>query len=227
MLLYLLFFWKHRLWLTCTYERGLKHQQRFIFSTALFFHGRHSVTWHEGNLTWERGERERADETSSTDEIFTAEEVHSWSEMLPCLLSVLFFLTRYRGTCFPLCRPIYAISEGEAITQGWGGMFFILFSLPARLLQIQLLSGQLKDGACWGSPVWHRPKRGMPQREEWSFDPYLFTISIIKPHCFCWKHFPTLLELLSLKILLLSVKQDRISLQKQSTHSQNNNTAVL
>ena len=126
-----------------------------------------------------RGKR-RADETGSTDEIFTSEEVHSRAEMLPCLLSGL-FLTWHRGTCFPLCRPIYAISEGEVITQGWGGMFFILSSLPASLLEIRLLSGQLKDAACWGRPVWQRRKRGMPQREQRGFDPYLFTGSVIKP----------------------------------------------
>ncbi len=60
-------------------------------------------------------------------------------------------------------------------------MFSILSPLPARLSQIRLLSGQHKDGACWGRPAWQRLKRGMPLREEWSFDPYLFTISVIKP----------------------------------------------
>lgn len=95
--------------------------------------------------------------------------------------SQCFFLMWHRGTCFPLCRPIYAISEREVITQGYGGMFFILSALPASLLEIRLLSGQLKDAACWGRPVWHRQKRGMPQREQWGFDPYLSTISVIKP----------------------------------------------
>ena len=93
---------------------------------------------------WE--ESERADESSSTNEIFTTEEVHSRTEKLPCLLSVL-FLTWHRGTCFPLRCPIYAISEREVITQRCGGMLFILSALPASLLEIRLLSGQLKD-AC-------------------------------------------------------------------------------
>lgn len=66
----------------------------------------------------ERDERERTDETGSTDEIFTTEEVHSWAETLPCLLLCAFFLTWHRGTWFPLCCPIHAISEGEVITQG-------------------------------------------------------------------------------------------------------------
>lgn len=74
------------------------------------------------------------------------------------LLSVL-FLTWHRGTCFPLCCPAYAISEREVITQGWGGMFFILSYLPASLLEIRLLSGRFKNSACWGRPVWHRPKK--------------------------------------------------------------------
>lgn len=127
----------------------------------------------------EWGEKEKADESSSTDEIFTTEEVHSWTEMLPCLLSVL-FLTWHRGTRFPLCYPANAISEREVITQGWGGMFFILSSLPASLLKIRLLSGRFKNSAYWGRPFWHRPYRRMPQREQWSFDPYLITMSVIK-----------------------------------------------
>lgn len=123
---------------TCTLELRIEAASWkgfCFFSIALFFRGKHSATWHEDNLTWERREeRERADETSSTDEIFTTEEVHSWTETLPLSpLSAFFFLTWHRGTCFPLCRPIYAISEGEVITQGWGGMYFILSSLPARL----------------------------------------------------------------------------------------------
>lgn len=163
-------------------SEGFKHHHGkaffFFFFFPLLCSSVESTQWPGMKTTsHEREERGRADESSSTDEIFTTEEVHSWTEMLPCLLSVL-FLTWHRGTCFPLCCPIYAISEGEVITQGWGGMFLILSSLPARLLEIRLLSGQLKDGACWGRPVWQRPKRGMPQREQWGFDPYLFTISL-------------------------------------------------
>lgn len=81
------------------------------------------------SLESERG-RERVDETHFTDEIFTAEEAHSWTETLPCLRSVpFFFLTWHRATCFPLCGPIYAISGGEVITWGWRGMFFTLSAL--------------------------------------------------------------------------------------------------
>jgi len=33
-----------------------------------------------------------------------------------------FFWNEVQGHLFPLCRPIYAISEREVIKQGWGGM---------------------------------------------------------------------------------------------------------
>lgn len=89
--------------------------------------------------------RERADETSFTDEIFTMEEVRNSTEILPCLHSVLFFFFEVAqghllSAVFPLPPlPIYAISEREVITHGCGGMFFILSSLPASLLEIALL----------------------------------------------------------------------------------------
>lgn len=93
--------------------------------------------------------RERADETSFTDEIFTMEEVRNSTEILPCLHSVPFFfffevaqghLLSAVSLLSPL--PIYAISEREVITHGCGGMFFILSSLPASLLEIALLFSQ-------------------------------------------------------------------------------------
>lgn len=97
--------------------------------------------------------RERADETSFTDEIFTMEEVRNSTEILPCLHSVPFFIFLFiffevaqghlLSAVSPLSPlPIYAISEREVITHGCGGMFFILSSLPASLLEIALLFSQ-------------------------------------------------------------------------------------
>lgn len=142
---------------------GFKHQHGkvFSFSIALFFHWKHSMTWHEDSLTWERREEKRVDEISSTDEIFTSEDMQSRSEMLPCLLSLIFFLflTWHRGTCFPLgCRFILWV-KGEVITRDCEGMLFILSPLPSTVLEIRLLSEQLKVDACSGRPVWQRPEK--------------------------------------------------------------------
>lgn len=178
------------------------------FKGCFSFRGKHSVTWHE----------ERRESKSGWDQVHRWNIYHwrsallSWNASLSPLSA---FLTWHRGTWFPLCCPIYAISEGEVITQGWGGMFFILSSLPARLLEIRLLFGQLKDGACWGTAVWHRPKRGMPQREQWGFDPYLFTISVIKP----WASTENISQhCLSTQLKNTSPKYNRISPKKQSSN---------
>lgn len=157
------------------------------------------MTWHGDNLTWERGEGKSG-----------WERLHRWNiyhwKLWNASLSPLstFFLTWHRGTRFPLRRPIYAISEREVITQERGGMFFILSSLPATLLEIRLLSGRLKAGACCSRPVWQPARGGMPPREHWGFDPQLFTISVIKHRVWTKKHLPTLLERHGLKILVPS-----------------------
>lgn len=121
--------------------------------------------------------RERADETSFTDEIFTMEEVRNSTEILPCLHSMpfFFFFEVAQGHLLSAVSPlpplqIYAISEREVITHGCGGMFFILSSLPASLLEIALLFSQ---SACWGRPVWQtKERREEPRRVQSGCDPY-------------------------------------------------------
>lgn len=142
---------------------GFKHQHGkvFSFSISLFVRGKHSMTWHEDSLTWERREEKK----SGWDQLYRWNIYQwrhanlNWNASLSPLFDFLSFFDVAQGHLLSTVMPIYAVSEGEVITQDCEGMLFILSPLPATVLEIRLLSEQLKVDACSGRPVWQRPEK--------------------------------------------------------------------
>lgn len=114
----------------------------FFFSNALFLRGKHSVTWQEDSLTWEWKGGEWMRPSSQMKYL----PLKGWTETLPCLRSVplFFFFDVAQGHLLSAVPPDLCHQWRGSDNMGLErNALHPLCAVPATVLEIQLLSGQL------------------------------------------------------------------------------------